>query len=1627
MKQAGKRRDSDRRRRVLACLFAAVLLFSSFPSLSLSDSPADSPEMQNAASETVLICEIPESDPVTAETRTWKKAFQVHRHSDSCYNNEGKLICGIWEDAYYHTHNEWCYDEDGKLSCGLSEKRPHSHSDDCYTTEQILKCELKEEEGHRHSDACYTVTDTLICGQEEREGHTHGEECYQTREKLVCGLEEFAGHSHTDDCYTEHRELSCGLEEDPGHTHADSCWSETEVNTLTCGQEEREPVLDENGEVTDPGHKHTDACYTAETVRTLICEEKERPGHLHGDSCYTVTRTLTCGQEEREGHTHSEACRHAVKELVCTKAEDPGHHHTEACHQITRTLSCGLEEREGHHHSASCYESRSVLICDLPDSTHRHTEDCFSGGEATCGKLEVPVFVSSEENWATKTEIISEGHSHTEACYAVPGDEESTSSEELSGTADASGENEIPPAGNDDENPAVTGEDVPDAANARKGEADETGNKTNLTDEQFKNNTPASGKQPEVSNPPQSVEQPQGSNQPQTVEQPQGSNQPQTVEQPQESNPPQTGELPQGSTLPTVTDTPACFEGELTSEDGMISIQADPEALLPADVSLKVQLVNDPEQQALYEARIREMTGGDGEMTLVRLMDLSLVDGEEQKVQPERPVRVSVRMTDAIPEGAELRVLHFPDEPAAQAGAAPAAGKRLLKSRRMTAAVPSGPEEIPAKYSGQEITFDAGGFSVYAIVYVLDGEEHTILVNEDPEKGSFSCHISWLPEPPANAQTTVLLYRQTDGTDAKPESADRRIVLDGVPDSKGETSAWTAVFEELPMKTPEGQRIRYMVREKDISPEAYQAYLASVPMGPDDYMDTDGGTIYHKVPEAAETCVLFTIRNTDPEGNLLSGAEFLILKRTMVAGESGEERLDEPYNDGFHEDGVYAAGNEGKQLGLMHISLPEGTYVISQEKAPYACGSRSKRWVTIQVADGKISQIQDSEEASGTESPRPLTDKTLLFINSISLVHVVLKKADEADAASMLSGAVFKISAEKGDGSAPISLDGQDEFESDEKGVFFEGMLVNGVTYLLQEITAPETYVLPEKEFRMEVAPNRVTLTVPGKDSLDFTPEEEGKAVEVLVPNWHQPFYTVHHYLKGTKEKVAEDTVIYAPAGTAVRSVKPASEFLEEFTGYTPELNSMSPAGGIRILEKAKNEITAWYTLPLKITVRDRELTYNGQKQFGYGIEDEGAAEFSGLLARDRDADWTTKIYNRAEGTNVTAAKGYSGSLRWENEALIPRYYQYTLTPGRLVILPKKITASITGKAVTRTYNGIENAAIGYTVEVSDENYLKYNIRFSGERTVRRKDAGISYMGLRAEQFSNISRNYEVSFEITDGYIKVEPRAMKVITGSKTKTYDGEPLVFESARLIGAVAADGIKVRATGKITEVGKTENTCVIEWNGANPENYTVTEQLGTLQVKAAPTPKSTGKTSGSSYSFSRSRKKESVPVTLRIIYQVNGEEEAPPERIAEYMSGDSYYVVSPMIHGYRADREIVEGKITRDVTIRVTYSKVSYRLEIRYVKLDGSRAAASYSKKLEYGTEFSVPSPAVKGFVPALEQVGGTMGTGELLYTVLYLPENTDESGDSGSGRILSIDEYATPTGFGLSYQQLGVCLE
>ena len=68
-------------------------------------------------------------------------------------------------------------------------------------------------------------------------------------------------------------------------------------------------------------------------------------------------------------------------------------------------------------------------------------------------------------------------------------------------------------------------------------------------------------------------------------------------------------------------------------------------------------------------------------------------------------------------------------------------------------------------------------------------------------------------------------------------------------------------------------------------------------------------------------------------------------------------------------------------------------------------------------------------------------------------------------------------------------------------------------------------------------------------------------------------------------------------------------------------------------------------------------------------------------------------------------------------------------------------------------------------------------------------------------------------------------------TGSASKPYDGAPLTNGAISLSGA--PDGVTARATGSRTDAGTSRNGYRINWNGHDPKNYEVTENLGTLTV--------------------------------------------------------------------------------------------------------------------------------------------------------------------------------------------------
>ena len=95
--------------------------------------------------------------------------------------------------------------------------------------------------------------------------------------------------------------------------------------------------------------------------------------------------------------------------------------------------------------------------------------------------------------------------------------------------------------------------------------------------------------------------------------------------------------------------------------------------------------------------------------------------------------------------------------------------------------------------------------------------------------------------------------------------------------------------------------------------------------------------------------------------------------------------------------------------------------------------------------------------------------------------------------------------------------------------------------------------------------------------------------------------------------------------------------------------------------------------------------------------------------------------------------------------------------------------------------------------------------------------------------------NYTVTQE--PGVLEITPKKVTITTGSTDKVYDGETLFYNSYELSPSdpwVNGAAPKITVTGSIKNVGFTPNTCMVEWKGVNPNNYTVTQKLGTLTVK-------------------------------------------------------------------------------------------------------------------------------------------------------------------------------------------------
>ena len=119
--------------------------------------------------------------------------------------------------------------------------------------------------------------------------------------------------------------------------------------------------------------------------------------------------------------------------------------------------------------------------------------------------------------------------------------------------------------------------------------------------------------------------------------------------------------------------------------------------------------------------------------------------------------------------------------------------------------------------------------------------------------------------------------------------------------------------------------------------------------------------------------------------------------------------------------------------------------------------------------------------------------------------------------------------------------------------------------------------------------------------------------------------------------------------------------------------------------------------------------------------------------------------------------------------------YSVEWFPGTLTVTKRPVTVTVTGHTATHTYDGTEKSVTGYEIITDDGLYdIAANTVFGGRGatalpSVARTDAGTSQMGLAAADFTNNNDCFDVTYAVTDGWVKIEP--LDIASGSGAESF----------------------------------------------------------------------------------------------------------------------------------------------------------------------------------------------------------------------------------------------------------------
>ena len=282
-----------------------------------------------------------------------------------------------------------------------------------------------------------------------------------------------------------------------------------------------------------------------------------------------------------------------------------------------------------------------------------------------------------------------------------------------------------------------------------------------------------------------------------------------------------------------------------------------------------------------------------------------------------------------------------------------------------------------------------------------------------------------------------------------------------------------------------------------------------------------------------------------------------------------------------------------------------------------------------------------------------------------------------------------------------------------------------------------------------------VVVTIKGTQSSVLYDGDEhsvsGYAATINHPLYHESDYDFNGTAAAAQTNV----------GTAYMGLN-ASQFTNhnaDFTNVTFDVTD-----GHQIVEPNSAQVT--------IIGHTRTVTYNGEAQVvkGYDIQSSntlyGAADFT---FTNGDSTATRQFVG-------TTTMGLSEAMFQNTNPNFVNNVTFTVQDGSITVVPADAVVTIVGKNNTAPYDGAEHTVTGYT---STADLTFYNVdtsfTFNGTAQASRTFVGTTNMGLAVGQFTNKNPNFNVTFNVTDGYQTITPIdvTVTIVGDHNTAPYDG--------------------------------------------------------------------------------------------------------------------------------------------------------------------------------------------------------------------------------------------------------------